>query len=91
ARSKLISMLAGGHQKVHLARREMDEIAAWIDLGVPFCGDYIEANAWSKAQKDKYQRYLAKRRDLARQEQDNICRLVESSSPKVVAGGRGGL
>ena len=26
-----------------LSREELDKIATWIDLGVPFCGDYFEA------------------------------------------------
>ncbi len=47
-RSKLISMLEEGHQEVKLSREEMDKLAAWIDLVVPFCGDYIEANAWNE-------------------------------------------
>ena len=25
----------------------MDKLCAWIDLVVPFCDDYCEANAWS--------------------------------------------
>ena len=28
------------------AFRETHKFAAWIDLVVPFCGDYVEANAW---------------------------------------------
>ncbi len=45
AKSKLITMLEKGHEVVELSQREMDKIACWIDLLVPYCGDYIEANA----------------------------------------------
>ena len=31
-----------------LSREELDKLAAWIDLVVPFCGDYVEANAWTE-------------------------------------------
>jgi hypothetical protein len=40
ATSKLIQLLADGHEGVELSREEMDKLCAWIDLGVPFCGDY---------------------------------------------------
>jgi len=33
----------------------------WIDLGVPFCGDYIEANAWTPEEWARYEQYKAKR------------------------------
>jgi len=33
---------------IELSREELDKLAAWIDLVVPFCGDYVEANAWTE-------------------------------------------
>ena len=50
-RSKLIAMHEKGHQKVKLSRQELDKLAAWIDLVVPFCGDYVEANAWTERER----------------------------------------
>jgi cytochrome c553 len=54
-RSKLISMMeeghvpaAGGKPRVSLSREGLDKVAAWIDLVVPFRGDYMEAGAWSE-------------------------------------------
>ena len=41
-RSKLITMLEDDHYEVKLSREEMDILCAWIDLVVPFCGDYVE-------------------------------------------------
>ncbi len=46
ARSRLVSMLARGeHYGVRLDERELDRFIAWIDLLVPYCGDYTEAMA----------------------------------------------
>ncbi len=36
-------------------------LAMWVDLGVPFCGDYTEANAWDEKERAKYEQYKAKR------------------------------
>ncbi len=66
-KSKLMEMLDKGHHDVKLTREEMDKLAAWIDLGVPFCGDYLEANAWTDDEKQKYQRYAEKRKRLERE------------------------
>jgi hypothetical protein len=71
-KSKLLAMLDKGHNDVKLSREELDKLAAWIDLGVPFCGDYVEANAWSDGELKKYQRYLAKRQALAAEERANV-------------------
>jgi len=65
--SKLMEMLDKGHHDAKLTREEMDKLAAWIDLGVPFCGDYLEANAWTDDEKQKYQRYAEKRKRLEKE------------------------
>lgn len=71
-RSKLIELLDKGHQEVRLSREELDKLAAWIDLGVPFCADYLEANNWSSQELDKYRRYASKRERFAAEDQANI-------------------
>ncbi|MCP4454060.1 MAG: hypothetical protein GY809_21585, partial [Planctomycetes bacterium] len=70
--SGLMKMLSEGHGKTQLDREAMGKIAAWIDLGVPFCGDYLEANAWNQDDMDKYMRYQRKREALAREDHKNI-------------------
>jgi len=55
-----------------LSMEEMQKLCAWIDLGVPFCGDYVEANCWSEKQKAFYLRYQNKRNRLALEEEENI-------------------
>jgi hypothetical protein len=68
ATSKLIALLKGGHEGVELSPEEMDKLCAWIDLGVPFCGDYSEANAWNSDELAKYQHFWTKRKRLAEQD-----------------------
>jgi len=60
--SKLMDLLEGGHQGVKLSREELDKLACWIDLLVPYCGDYREAALWTPAEYTFYDRYLQKRR-----------------------------
>ena len=76
AKSRLIEMLAAGHEDVELSREEMDKLACWIDLAVPFSGDYTEGmDEKSIAQ---YEPYLQKRRRWEAEEAENIRALVES-------------
>ena len=68
-------MLREGHSDTQLDKEAMGKIAAWIDLGVPFCGDYLEANAWNQGDMDKYMRYQRKREALAVEDRQNIEKL----------------
>ncbi|MDH7570826.1 MAG: hypothetical protein QHJ73_14695, partial [Armatimonadota bacterium] len=78
ARSSLLTMLAAGHYGVVLSQEEREKLAAWIDLLVPYCGDYTEANAWTDAEMDKYQHFFTKRREMEAQEQRNIAALLRA-------------
>ncbi len=81
ARSELLSLLEKGHYATKLSREEMEKLACWIDLLVPYCGDYLEANAWSQDELKKYERYLAKRRQMEEFEQDNVRDLANGRAP----------
>ena len=72
AKSKLITILEQGHEGVKLSQEEMDKIACWIDLLVPYCGDYTEANAWTQEELAKYDHFLKKRERMAQMERKNI-------------------
>ncbi|MDO5553947.1 MAG: hypothetical protein Q4G68_09300 [Planctomycetia bacterium] len=48
SRSKLMQFLEPDHYDVKLSQNEKDIIACWIDLCVPFCGSYMEANHWDR-------------------------------------------
>ena len=71
-RSGLYDMLANGHAGVELTREELDKIACWIDLGVPYCGDYREASAWPPDAQAEYAYYQHKRDRMAEIEKQNI-------------------
>ena len=61
ATSKLITILDQGHEGVKLSREEMDKFTCWIDLLVPYCGDYLESNTWSAPELDRYAKAMAQR------------------------------
>ena len=69
-KSKLISMFRspdgqyGGqdenHRDVHIDEASVRLLAMWIDLLVPYCGDYVEANKWKIEERAQYEYYWAK-------------------------------
>ena len=71
-RSELFPLLAAGHYGVALSREELDKLACWIDLFVPYCGDYFEASTWDDEGREKYQRFLAKRQRMEAVEEQNL-------------------
>jgi len=81
AKSKLITILEKGHEGVKLSREEMDKIACWIDLVVPYCGDYTEANAWSEEEIRRYDHFMEKRRRMEKIERRNIRELTAATTP----------
>jgi hypothetical protein len=80
ATSELMTLLETGHEGVQLSRDELDRIACWIDLLVPYCGDYREANAWSPAEVAFYEKYVAKRRRFESQERANIRAMIAAGN-----------
>jgi len=80
-RSELITILEHDHYDVSLSREEMDKLCAWIDLVIPFCGDYFEANAWNEGELKR-----ARERIQLRQEMDAVERQsIEAMLGTVVA------
>ncbi len=80
AKSRLMTLLEQGHGDVKLSREETDKIACWIDLSVPFCGDFLEANTWSKAELARYGHFLDKRTRMEKIEQHNIEEWIRSQT-----------
>ena len=58
--SGLFKHLDGGHCKT-IKPEEIALLAAWVDLAVPFCGDYVEANSWDETEMKKHLQYKVKR------------------------------
>jgi len=81
AKSPLIEMLEKGHNDVKLSREESEKIACWIDLLVPYCGDYFEGNCWNENELKKYLHFQAKRDLMAATEADNIRKLISPHKP----------
>jgi hypothetical protein len=77
ATSELVALLEEGHENVVLSREELDKIACWIDLLIPYCGDYMEANAWTPKEQALYAQFTAKRRQQEDQERANIRAWIE--------------
>ncbi len=81
--SELMRLLRQGHEEVELSQEELDKLSAWIDLGVPYCGDYLEAHAWNDAELAKYRRYLAKRQRLVSAERAEMTEWLQHASDTV--------
>jgi len=61
-------------------QKEKDLVACWIDLCVPFCGSYTEANTWEPQVKATYLYFEAKRERLAEIEIDDIRKYVAAKT-----------
>ena len=90
-RSDMMSMLERGHQGVKLSREEIEKLACWIDLLVPYCGDYLEANAWDAEELRKYEHFATKRLRMQEIEQDNLRDLLAGKDPSRRPGPMRGL
>lgn len=77
-RSKLIAMCEKEHGKAKLSREEMDKLNAWIDLVVPFCGDYFEANAWSEHELNRARERLELNEQMRKVDEKNIEEYVKN-------------
>ena len=80
AKSSLMKHLEPEHNQVKLTDKEKRLVACWIDLCVPFCGSYTEANRWSDEKKAIYLYFENKRKELTAIEIDNIRKLVKSET-----------
>ena len=80
-KSKIFEQIAGDKCNVRLSQEELDKIACWIDLLVPFCGDYAEANTWSDGDKAKHKRFMDKRKWMEDFEAANIEEMLTGRRP----------
>ncbi len=88
AKSPLIKMfrdengVVGGqddaHKDVHIDENALRTLALWIDLLVPYCGDYTEENCWTLDEYAKYAYYLNKRAINDRISADNVKKLARA-------------
>ena len=75
SQSALVEMLeSGAHYGVKLSKPELDRFIAWIDLLVPYAGDYTEA--MNEEHIPRYNKFLEKRRRWHAEEARNIEQLL---------------
>ncbi|MCP4451462.1 MAG: peptidoglycan DD-metalloendopeptidase family protein [Planctomycetes bacterium] len=82
AASGLITLLKTGHEGVIVNAEDLEKIACWLDLLVPYCGDYLEHNTWSKKDHAFYDRYAKKRQRQEQFERSNIKALIEQDASR---------
>lgn len=70
SKSLIMNYLEPEHFNVQLTENEKRIFACWIDLGIPYCGSYTQANLWSPDEKKLYQ-YFQKKREVAAYEELN--------------------
>ena len=78
AKSSLIDMLRLGHADTELTKEEIDKVSAWIDLYIPYSGDYYEENTWSNQEKEYYKYYEDKAKASSKEEANSIREYIES-------------
>jgi len=71
-KSKLITMLRAGHSGVRMTAEELDKLSAWIDLNIPYCGEYDEANVWNDSEKKLFSTRMIERQRNEALDQKNI-------------------
>lgn len=65
--SSLMTILREGdenHKNPALTNEEIHKIATWIDLLLPYCGEYTESNEWDDKNRALYDYYKTKREAL---------------------------
>jgi hypothetical protein len=78
AKSGLLQKLRKGHSNVELSEAEFNTISAWIDLNVPYVGEYDEMNIWTKESKEKYKQKVNIRKEQEAIESENIKQFIEA-------------
>jgi hypothetical protein len=63
-KSGLLTMLEKGHGNVRLTREDLEKLACWIDLLVPYCGEFTESNIWGPQEREKFRYYDDKRKRM---------------------------
>ena len=65
------------HKDVRIDERSLRILAMWMDLLVPYCGDYTEDNNWTRDERAKYWYYLTKRANSERIVAQNVAMLMQ--------------
>lgn len=79
-KSGLVKTLEKGHKNLKLSGEELDKIRAWIDLNIPFAGEYDESNIWSDEEKKLYRARMNERKRNEDIEEQNIREMIRDLS-----------
>jgi hypothetical protein len=77
ATSNIIKRMENGHGGTKVSKEEIHHVALWLDLLVPFVGDYRESNTWSEKDHAYYDYYDNKRQKAREEDAENIRQLIE--------------
>lgn len=80
-KSGIMKLLREGHKNTKVSPEEYAAVAAWIDLNVPFIGEYDAMNLWSDASKKAYADAMENRRKMEAVEQKNIQAFIDAGQP----------
>lgn len=80
-KSGLLELLRAGHKNVKISEEELNIISAWIDLNVPFIGEYDEMNIWDDKAKRIYGAKMEMRRKMEAIEAENIQAFIDAGQP----------
>ena len=76
-RPQVADRLFEAHQDVRVDEQSLRILALWVDLLVPYCGNYLEANLWTRGERAWYEYYLAQRKRNAEIVADDIAKKIE--------------
>lgn len=79
------------HKDVKLSDLESRILALWIDLLVPFCGDYREEGDWTPQEHAEYAYYEMKKEEMNKLVQANVKQKIEVELGRVPLPERGTL
>ncbi|MBQ9813914.1 MAG: hypothetical protein IJM54_11465 [Thermoguttaceae bacterium] len=72
------------HKDVRIDKDSLRLLAMWMDLLVPYCGDYTEENNWTPEENAHYVYYLTKRANSERIVAQNVGMLVQAQKTGVI-------
>lgn len=83
AKSRVVTMFRGerdeNHRDVKIDDLSLRKIAMWLDLLVPYCGDYLEeTELWTPEEHAKYAYYLMKREKMAEIVDANVAKKIKA-------------
>ncbi len=75
-KSGLIDLLRDGHKGTKLSDAEIDTVSAWIDLNVPFIGEYDEQADWDEKEWAYWDKKWAIRKEMDKKDLDSIQQMI---------------